>query len=65
MPFCKPKDENLNDKSIDELMNIMEPDKLNLIKVNKLILVRRFAIFVTVSNLFYQFQNFDKLRPLF
>ena len=46
-------------------MKIIEPDKLNLIKRNKLILVRRFVIFVSLSNFFYQYQNMDKLLPLF
>ena len=46
-------------------MNIMDPDKLNVIKTNKLMIVRRFVIFVAISNFFYQYQNMDKLNPLF
>ena len=46
-------------------MNIIDPDKLNVIKTNKLIIVRRFVIFVAFSNFFYQYQNMDKLNPLF
>ena len=46
-------------------MNIMDPDKLNVIKTNKLMIVRRFVIFVAISNFFYQYQNMDKLNPFF
>lgn len=65
IPCCRRNAEQLNDKTTDELMNIIEPDKLNLIQTNKLIIVRRFVIFISISNFFYQYQNMEKMIPFF
>ena len=46
-------------------MKIIDDDSLNTIRINKLILARRFVYFVGFSNFLYQISNIDKINAFF
>ena len=46
-------------------MKIIDDDSLNTIRINKLILARRFVSFVGFSNFLYQISNIDKINAFF
>ena len=41
IPWCKRKDENLDDLSVKELMQMMDKENLNHIYINKLLIMRK------------------------
>ena len=46
-------------------MKIIDDDSLNTIRINKLILARRFVSFVGFCNFLYQISNIDKINAFF